>query len=143
VRVLLDVNILISYLLTTRATSPVHRVIRAAIASKYVLLMPEELLAELRRTVFSRPYLAERIPPTDVDLLTNLLSVVAEIVPAISAPIPRVTRDPKDDYLLAYAIVGRADYLVTGDDDLLSLTTVAAVTIIRLADFARLIEGQA
>jgi putative PIN family toxin of toxin-antitoxin system len=44
-----------------------------------------------------------------------------EEVARISEPIPAVTRDPKDDYLLAYALVGKADYLVAVDDDLLAL----------------------
>lgn len=42
-------------------------------------------------------------------------------MPRIESPIPAVTRDPKDDYLLSYAPVGGADYIVTGDEDLLAL----------------------
>lgn len=43
------------------------------------------------------------------------------MISPIEESIPAVTRDPKDDYLLAYALVGKADYLVTGDKDLLVL----------------------
>ena len=48
---------------------------------------------------------------------------------------PSVTRDRKDDYLLAYAVVGRADYLVTGDRDLLVLGEVEGVRIVSPAGF--------
>ena len=43
-------------------------------------------------------------------------------------------RDPKDDYLLSLAISGRADWLVTGDDDLLMLNPFRGVTVLRVAD---------
>jgi predicted nucleic acid-binding protein len=51
-----------------------------------------------------------------------------------------VTRDIKDDYLLAYALVGRADYLVTGGEDLLVLGDVEGVKIVRPAEFWRVIQ---
>lgn len=53
--------------------------------------------------------------------------------------IPRITRDLKDDYLLAYAVVGEADYLVTGDKDLLVLEKIGEVAIVSPADFAKLL----
>jgi predicted nucleic acid-binding protein len=46
---------------------------------------------------------------------------MGEEIPQIRRPIPAVTRDPKDDYLLAYVLIGGADYLVTDDEDLLAL----------------------
>lgn len=141
-RVLLDANILISYLLTTRPTSPVRTVVRAAIAGDFTLLLPAALLAEVRQAVATSDFLANRLTPADIDVLADLLNDVADVVPAITAPLPRLTRDPKDDYLLAYAVVGQADFLVTGDVDLLSLGTVEGVTIIRPADFSGLINDQ-
>ena len=42
----------------------------------------------------------------------------------------------KDDYLLAYALVGSADYLATGDDDLPDLGEVEGVRIVSPSDFA-------
>ena len=54
-------------------------------------------------------------------MFARFLNTYAERVGKIEEPIPTITRDVKDDYLLAYALVGRADYLVTGDKDLLIL----------------------
>ena len=51
-------------------------------------------------------------------------------------------RDPKDDFLLEIASAGDADYLVTGDEDLLVLGAIRRTRIIRLAEFrALLTEG--
>ena len=42
------------------------------------------------------------------------------MVPGI-LQLPEATRDPKDDPLVACAVEGAADYLVSGDRDLLDL----------------------
>ena len=44
-------------------------------------------------------------------------------------------RDPKDDHLLALAIDGHAEYLITGDNDLLVVGSFHAVRILSPADF--------
>jgi putative PIN family toxin of toxin-antitoxin system len=46
-------------------------------------------------------------------------------------------RDPKDTPFLAAALAGRADYLVTGDQDLLAAKDVVATRIVTVAEFAR------
>lgn len=43
--------------------------------------------------------------------------------------IPNYTRDPKDDYLIDAALRGQADYLVTGDFDLLALADDPAISV--------------
>lgn len=47
----------------------------------------------------------------------------------------RVCRDPKDDKILELAINGSADYVITGDDDLLALNPFQGILIIRPAEF--------
>ncbi len=122
-RALLDANILISYLLAP-ASGTIAQVVDAGISGRYTLLLPEELLSEFVEKARAKPYLAERIAVEEVRELAEVLTKMSEVVPRISGEIPAVTRDPKDDYLLAYALVGEADYLVTGDNDLLVLGQV-------------------
>ena len=138
-RVLVDANIFLSFLLFPRRDSPSRQVIQAAILGTFVLLVPEELLEELAARAREKPYLAERIHPEEVDELAQILSTIAEPIPQITEPIPALTRDPKDDYLIAYALVGSADYLVTGDRDLLALRQVGDVKIVTPREFATLL----
>lgn len=63
--------------------------------------------------------------------MLKVLLAVSETVPSVIEAIPEVIRDSKDDSLLAYALVGRVDYLVTGDDDLLSLKEVGGLKIVK------------
>ena len=140
-RVLLDTNILISYLLTPQKNSVIAQIVEAGILGRFDLLLPEDLLDELVEKSRTKRYLAERITPEEVRELVDVLFEVSETVPKITKEIPTVTRDPKDDYLLAYALVGQADYLVTGDRDLLVLDQVEHTKIVTARDFTEVIKS--
>lgn len=140
-RVLLDANIFISFLLHPQRQSPSARLIRTALAGRNTLLLPEALLAEFSHRARNKPYLAGRIDAADLADLAAILGAIADTIPAITAPIPAVTRDAKDDYLLAYAVVGAADVLVTGDEDLLVLGGVGAMQIMTPRAFLTWLEG--
>ena len=45
------------------------------------------------------------------------------------------SRDPKDNKFLALAVSGQADYLITGDKDLLVLKSIGAIPIVSPAEF--------
>jgi len=120
-RALLDANILISYLLNPDRDSATTRVLEAGVSGAFTLLVPEALLEEVCETVRSHEHLSRRISSAALEALIALVPQVGEVVPRITQPLPAVTRDRKDDYLMAYALVGRADCLVTGDADLLVL----------------------
>ncbi len=138
-RALLDANIFISYLLNPDRESPVVQIVKAGVRGRYVLLLPEMLLDEFSNRVLSKPYLEERIPHEALVKLSEILSSISETIPEIRNRIPAVTRDPKDDYLLAYALVGEADFLVSGDQDLLVLQKVKNCQIITPRDFLKLL----
>jgi len=139
-RVLFDSNIFISYLLRRRIESPVVQVMHAAILGEFALLLPEELLNEVLQTIRDDQYLHERIREQDVLRLMDALSGVAEMIPRIIDVIPPVTRDPDDDYVVAYATVGEADFLITGDKDLLALGEVGQVRIVNPQGFLRVFQ---
>lgn len=115
-------------------------VVEAAAEGRYTLLLPGQLVRELTSVVTTRPYLARRIPAATVEQFVADLSALAEMIALVDEPIPAATRDRKDDYLIAYALVGAADYLVTGDDDLLSLGRLGVVRIVSPATFLHVLE---
>jgi uncharacterized protein len=47
-----------------------------------------------------------------------------------------ISRDPKDAIFLAAALASNADYLITGDRDLLEASTSIATRIVSVVDFA-------
>ncbi|MBA3944060.1 MAG: putative toxin-antitoxin system toxin component, PIN family [Herpetosiphonaceae bacterium] len=114
-------------------------IVEAAIVGIFTLLVSADLLEELKRRIATKPYRAQRIESVRIELLVDTLLANAETIPTIEEPFPEVGRDRKDDYLIAYGHVGQADYLVTGDEDLLSLKEVGSLKIVTPRQFADLI----
>jgi predicted nucleic acid-binding protein len=55
--------------------------------------------------------------------------------------VPVVTRDPSDDQVIACAVAAGADYLVTGDDDMLVLAEHQGIRIITPREFLDILES--
>jgi putative PIN family toxin of toxin-antitoxin system len=141
-RVLLDANIYISYMLTPDSPGTIQQLMSAALEGQYMLLLPRELLREMSEALSRKGTLSRRINPEDRQKLLSRFTEIAEKIDTIREAIPTVTRDRKDDYLLAYAVVAQADYLVTGDRDLLVLDHVGPVQILTPADFLAVLRQQ-
>ena len=120
-RVFIDTNVLISMLLRPSEDGSVRAVFRAFTAGRFTLLISKKLIDELTETVRTKFRLSKRVTEEQLTDFTTLLNQTAELIDEIEDTIPTVTREPDDDYVLAYALVGSADFLVTGDKDLLSL----------------------
>ncbi len=135
IRVLIDANVLISFLLSNRSELLVSRAVMTALGDQAHLIVPNELLEEIRTVCQQKPYLRARI---STDRLDQLLETVAAVGHLPASPLPRLLpsgRDPKDDYLLAYALMEKADYLLTGDEDLLVIGRLQGVQIVSPATF--------
>lgn len=143
-RVLVDVNVFVSYLLfPDRPGSTIGALVDAALAREFVLLLPEDLLDELLRTLTTKPYLASRIAAADAAAFVASLRSLAVLVPPVPDPAPIRSRDQKDDYLLACSFAAGADYLVSGDDDLLALADIVPwTTIVGPSDFLHLLRAE-
>jgi putative PIN family toxin of toxin-antitoxin system len=145
-RLLFDTNIYISYLLPSTQKGVINAILEGAFEGRFTLLVAQEIIDEFSRKISTKEYLARRIEQADAEELISLLRRIAEVIPTITPgimqAIPNITRDAKDDYLLAYALVGRADYLVTGDNDLLSLGEVARLRIVRPSDFLKILSSE-
>lgn len=134
-RVMLDTNILISYLLVSDTSSVIYKVVKEVITGEHVLVLPPGLLQEVLKKIPEKPYLNQRITHADFKQFITLIESVVEKIEPVHESIPRLLRDPKDDYLLFYALMTDVDYLVTGDDDLLSIGSVGNLHIVSPREF--------
>ena len=131
-RVVLDTNTLVSALIAP-AGNPASTY-NAWEQGKFTLLTCTEQLDELRTTL-QKPRVAELIKPYKAGRLVNQTKKLAEDV----GQLPHLKRspDPGDNFLLALAEAGNADYLVTGDKGgLLVLARHKSTRIITARDFA-------
>lgn len=121
-RVLLDTNVLLSkFLAKSQPYTVIDQLLTRAMRGDYALLVPEEVIDEMKHARAKKRFLAERISVAEMEEFIELLRDMAEIVPWQTEPIPAVLRDPRDDFLLTAAALANADYLVTGDRDLLDI----------------------
>jgi putative PIN family toxin of toxin-antitoxin system len=128
-RVVLDTNALFSRLLVPGSVPA--KAVRRAIADHTVLASDAtimELADILSRRKFD-PYVAVEKRKQ----FLRLFGRIAEFVPILH--VVRACRDPKDDKFLELAVNGRADLIVTGDDDLLALDPFRAIRIMTPAAF--------
>jgi putative PIN family toxin of toxin-antitoxin system len=89
----------------------------------------------LRKTATSQ-YLKERIDLADASALLQAVGELAELIDLASVAIPSIVRDANDDFLIAAALEGNADFLVTGDADLLALSgVIQKLHIVRPGEF--------
>lgn len=113
-KVVIDTNIWISYLIGSLLLYLDEKIISKDIK----IVVSEEMLKELSEVV-SRPKFKNIFTAKRVKELFSLLDCYAIVVsPSKSVDI---CRDSKDNFLLEVALEGKADYLVTGDNDLLIL----------------------
>lgn len=140
-RVILDTNVLISYLLAPGQPRTITNVVEACLGENIELVAPDELLDELRTSIAKSPYLSQRISQALVDRFIATLLTVAIKPAKLADTFPEYTADRDDDYLVAYAVVHEVDYLVTGDPHLLVLNQIQRTKIVLPAKFVDILVG--
>ena len=73
---------------------------------------------------------------------TRFVTLIAALSEVVELPetIPRICRGPGDDQVIACAVAGGADVIVSGDRDLLVLEQVGDIPILSAARFLELVE---
>jgi putative PIN family toxin of toxin-antitoxin system len=136
-RAVLDTSVLVSGAILS-AGAPVE-ILTAWRERRFDLVIGPTILSELDR-VLHLPKIARRysLDPQDVQGLLDLLSARAVVVTE-KHTVSAVLRDPKDTPILSCAVEGQADYIVTGDRDLLDLRQFRDIPIVSPAVFRRML----
>lgn len=136
VRYVFDTNVIISALLFENGKPA--QAFQYALANGEVLLsldLLEELNEVLGREKFNR-YVTNEEREEFLEALVER-TVLIEIVENVQE-----CRDPKDDKVLELALNGEAQYIISGDKDLLVLHPFRNVTVITVEEFLKTIESQ-
>lgn len=142
-RAVIDTNVFVSGSISSVGAS--RRIVDLWREGRFTLIMGGEQHSELAE-VLHRPAIKERyaLIEDEVGALLFLVDVRAVRV-APRRRLPVTVRDPKDAHLLASALGGQADYLVTGDADLLVLEgdpRLGALRIVTPRAFLEVLEAQ-
>jgi len=131
--VVLDTNIVVSALITPEGGP--GRVLEAWRAEQYNLCTSEMLIQEMEEVLLRRKFLKRPL-----QVVENAQSVVLRIrsyalIVSLEV-IPRgVPNDPDDDVVLATAVAGRVDGIVSGDQHLLALGRHQGIAIMTPLQF--------
>ena len=130
----LDTNVIVSAVLIRGGIE--DRVLRAWFLGQYRLVLSVPILEEVLR-VLDYPRIRSRRWMSDEETV-HLLERLAESSALVEGKQRlRICRDPADDKFVAAALEGKADYIVTGDADLLDLGKYQGIEIVTPRQFLR------
>lgn len=129
-RVVLDTNVFVAAVV---ADGLCRDLVRVRVLP-HTIITSEPLLRELRATLRNK----FAAGPDELPLLSQLNEEAEIIRPARLRE--RVCRDKDDDVVLVTALAGKADVIVTGDDDLLVLKEFRRVRILSPRQFLELLD---
>jgi len=138
-RVVLDTNVFVSAFLSKSPSSPTKEILQRWRAGGFDLLVSDALLDEIGEKLQSSRTSPERV--------TEFLAILARLAVCIEVPEaavhPVVISDPDDDPVIACAVVGEADYLITYDRHFEGLRGVyQGVKITKALPFLRVLRAQ-
>ncbi|WP_028295348.1 putative toxin-antitoxin system toxin component, PIN family [Olivibacter sitiensis] len=134
--IIVDTNLWISFIISKK-----YHLLDILLYTNMVrILFSFELIEEIEATI-NKPKLRKYFTG---DALTDMLEAFDAFIDIVTVKSDVIIcRDPKDNFLLALAKDGKADYLLTGDKDLLDIEKFGRTKILTLTDFLDLMtEGR-
>jgi putative PIN family toxin of toxin-antitoxin system len=132
-RVVLDANVFVSSILSAAGTPA--RILDAWRDERFQLMMSDAILDEIGR-VLRYPKIVARHGWTDaeIDRFLHILTTLAINTPG-SLMLDVIADDPSDNRYLECAVEGSADFVVSGDRDLLALGSYEGIAIVQPSAF--------
>lgn len=132
VKVILDTSVFIAALGSKSTNSSPVKILNYWQQSRFTLVMAPQLLEELVEKLIER-----NIPDNEIQALVRTIGLIALYIPGAYESTRLDNIDPDDNKFLAAAYEAKADYLVSLDNDLLSLKYYHGTQILTPALFLR------
>ena len=132
-RLVIDTNLWISFIISKKFAELDELLIKTNLK----LLFSAELIEELRRTV-QKPKLQKYFNEENFDEMLEVFDPYIEFIEVKSDV--NACRDEKDNFLFSLSKDGNADFLLTGDKDLLVLNPFENAEVITFHEFLKIIK---
>lgn len=138
-RVVVDTNVLISGLFGIK-DSPSSKILKAIRTQKIIMVTSPVILEEVNDVVNRERVvkLTKMNPAERMDFMGKLIER-SDVTPGRKLQ-EIISRDAKDDKFLSCAVEARADYIVTGDEDLLDLRHYEGIKIVTPREFLEILN---
>ena len=132
-KAVIDTNQFVSSLISKQG--PSAQLIDRWREQRFILVTSPEIIAEIQR-VLKYPHISKKykLSKSDVQSLLTLIEHEAVVIPKLPA-VHVIKDDPDDDKFLACALAARAEYIVSGDQHLLSLGSYKSISIVTVKEF--------
>ncbi len=127
-KIILDTNLWISFLISKKFNQ-----IDKLIENKEITIIFSDELIEEFIDVVSRPKFKKYFSKKDIEKVLEYFDQFGELTNVKSNI--QICRDEKDNFLLNLSVDSDADYLISGDKDLLVLEKIEETKIMTFADF--------
>lgn len=138
IKAVIDTNILVSGIISPKA-SPA-KIISFWQQRKFILITSEEIINELKEVLsYPRIFKSYNLNIKTVDRYLKMFKAFAEVCQP-KGKIKVIEVDPEDNKFIEAALVGGAEFIVSGDRHLLGLKHFKGIKIVRAEEFVRIIN---
>ncbi|MCP8317729.1 MAG: putative toxin-antitoxin system toxin component, PIN family [archaeon] len=128
-----DTNVLISGIVYAGKSK---LLIDAILEGKITLIISMQIIREFRRVIIRDKF---KLSKNQQNIITNFVLRIGNIV-KVKSRFKVVKQDPNDDRILRTAHDGKADYIVSGDEHLLSLKEFRGIKIVTVSEMLELLK---
>ena len=132
-KVIIDTNLWVSFIILKKY----NLLDNFLFSGKVRLLFSKELISEIQQTIV-KPKLKAYFVDNALDKMLSAFEPFTDLIEVETRV--KICRDSNDDFLLSLSKDGKADYLITGDNDLLDLKTFGKTKIVTIKDFIVIIK---
>ena len=132
-KVVIDTNVVISGVFFNGTP---RKVLKMWFENRFSVACCEEILEEYEKTLIK--LMAKYSHPSRIDEIISILVKNMEMIENVYHG--RYSRDPKDDKFINCALSASAEYIISGDEDLLVLKKVGKINILPPSKFAEIIK---
>ena len=133
-RIIIDTNIWISFLIGKRLSTLKLLLLN----SDFTVYICDELLVEIKK-ISLKQKIRRYLNKNDISDLFDIIDRCCQSIVIRQKVVSHDLRDTNDLYLLSLAETVNANYILSGDNDLLTLQTHNQTNIVKYSDFITLI----
>ncbi len=143
IRAVFDTNVFISALFNPKR--PPAQLLELALQGKIRLIVSPQLIEEIER-VLTYPKVKKLLKKRKIAPGEVIEGIAKTLQVAVLTPgeltVAAIADDPADDMILACALEGNADFIISGDHHLLDLENYQGIKIVKPARFLDLLERE-
>lgn len=136
VKVVIDTVIFIRALINPRGYN--SEIVRRI--DEFELFISEDILKELLDVLY-RSNLKKKYDPSGNITISDILNILSEATIITPSQKIEICRDPHDNKFIECAIAAGANYIISGDEDLLNIKEYGNVKIIRIDTFLKILDS--